>query len=291
MSRRIHNQPVLLLLAAAAPWVGCIQPDSPPIDEAGRSLSGSVLPMPESLPVGWVTYEPGPDGLVQTPFPGLALRTVPEVYPELSAGTRRIAHWEFGRDDPTTLVLGGIHGGEHTPALLSFEFIKWLEANPGAVRRGRLVVAPLVDPDGLESGVRGNDNGIDLNRNYPARNFRASVRHGMRPASEAETRFVLMLMERYRPACVVSIHAALACVNYDGPAVDLAEVMSSACGLPVEPSVGYPTPGSFGSYSGIDLELPTITFELRSKRWLQPDFNSCCDALLAAHEYTVSHSR
>lgn len=291
MSRRTFKQSSLLAIVAVAPWVGCIKPDSPPVEPGERPAHGTALPVPGSLPVGWVTYEPGPDGLVQTPFPGLMLRTAPEVYRELSAGARRIAHWEFGRGGPTTLVIGGIHGGEHTPALLSFHFIRWLEANPSAVRRGRLVVAPLVDPDGLESGVRGNDNGIDLNRNYPARNFRGSVRHGMKPASESESRFVLMLMKRYRPASVISIHAALACVNYDGPAEELARVMSRACGLPVKPSVGYPTPGSFGSYCGIDLKVPTITFELSSKRTLQPGFEACRDALFAAHAYTIANHR
>lgn len=291
MSRKMWIQPVRLLLVASAAWGGCVRPGQQPVDVADRGTGDSSVPRPASLPPGWVTYELGPDGRVRTPFPNLTIRTAPVVYHELSAGARRIAHWEFGRGAPTTLVLGGMHGGEYTPALLCFRFIRWLEDHPGAIRFGRVVVAPLVDPDGLESGVRGNANGVDLNRNYPASNFSGSARHGIKPASEPETRFVLMLLNRYRPSCVVSVHAALACVNYDGPAAELAEAMSRACGLPVTPSVGYPTPGSFGSYAGLDLELPTITLELRSKQTLQPDFNACRDALMAAHEYATARLR
>ena len=31
---------------------------------------------------------------------------------------------------------------------------------------------------------------------------------------------------------------------------------------PVEASIGYPTPGSFGTYAGIERQIPTITLEL-----------------------------
>ena len=31
---------------------------------------------------------------------------------------------------------------------------------------------------------------------------------------------------------------------------------------PVEASIGYPTPGSFGTYCGIEKNIPTITLEL-----------------------------
>ena len=51
-------------------------------------------------------------------------------------------------------------------------------------------------------------------------------------------------------------------VNYDGPSQDLAERMAQSCGYTAEESVGYPTPGSMGSYTGIDFQTPTITLEL-----------------------------
>lgn len=275
------------LAAALCGFAGCTDPSASVQDGADRDL-----PTPPITPVGWVSYEPEPDGLIDTPFPGIRLAGPLEIYPRLSAGGRRIVHAAFGESGPTTLLLFGMHGSEYTPALLGFQIHAWLESNPDAVRGGRIVVAPLIDPDGLVSGVRGNDHRVDLNRNYPARNWKHATGanrdwHGSSPASEAETQFVLMLLERYRPDVIVSVHAPEACVNYDGPAESLAHAMSSACSLPVEASIGYPTPGSFGSYAGYDQGIPTITFELSSKRSLTPDFEACRRSLMATHRYAL----
>lgn len=216
------------------------------------------------------------------------IKTPPNIHAVRSAGGRELAYWVFGDSGPVTLILGGMHGTEYTPTVLSAAFIEWLEATPGAIERGRMVVAPLVDPDGFASRRRGNDHGVDLNRNYPATNWRMRAgRHGLRPLSEPETRFVMDLLEKFEPRCIVSIHGPLACVNYDGPAEELARRMSRACGLPVRATVGYATPGSFGSYAGIDRQIPTITLELRPGRALDPDFDACRQALMAAHEYSL----
>lgn len=231
------------------------------------------------------------DGIGELPRLFDAINTKPIIHALESAGGRSLAYWEFGSSEPVTLILGGIHGNEYTPTVLSTEFIEWLEDNPAAMGRGRIVIAPLVDPDGFASRTRGNDHGVDLNRNYPAKNWRMRAgRHGARPLSEPESRFVMELLEKYEPACIVSIHGPLACVNYDGPAEELARRMSHACGLPVRASVGYATPGSFGSYAGVDREIPTITLELRPGRALDPDFYSCRKALLAAHEFSLEQS-
>jgi len=217
------------------------------------------------------------------------IKTEPQFHPLKSAGGRSLAYWVFGESGPVTLVLGGMHGAERTPTLLCAEFVGWLEAHPEALTSGQIVVAPLVDPDGFASRRRNNDNGVDLNRNYPATNWRRRAdRHGPRPLSEPETRFVIEVMEVYAPAAIISVHAPLACVNYDGPAEELARRMSQACGLPVRASVGYPTPGSFGSYAGVDKAIPTITLELRPGKAVDPDFDACRRALMAAHEYSVS---
>jgi len=220
------------------------------------------------------------------------ISTSGNIHPLTSAGGRTLAYWVFGETGPVTLILGGMHGAERTPTLLCAEFVGWLESHPEAVTAGRIVVAPLVDPDGFASRRRNNDNGVDLNRNYPATNWRRRAdRHGSRPVSEPETRFVLALMEAYPPSAIVSIHAPLACVNYDGPAEELARQMSHACGLPVRASVGYPTPGSFGSFAGVDKAIPTITLELRPGRDVAPDFDACRKALLVAHEFSLANGR
>jgi protein MpaA len=42
----------------------------------------------------------------------------------------------------------------------------------------------------------------------------------------------------------------------------MAATLARHNGYPVQHSVGYPTPGSFGSWAGGDLGLPVVTLEL-----------------------------
>jgi protein MpaA len=55
------------------------------------------------------------------------------------------------------------------------------------------------------------------------------------------------------------------CNNYDGPAQHIAELMSRYNSYPATPTIGYPTPGSLGSWAGIDRQIPMITLELPRK--------------------------
>jgi protein MpaA len=116
---------------------------------------------------------------------------------------------------------------------------------------------PAANPDGLAAGTKNSAHDVDLNRNFPARNFA-----GPTPLSEPETRAVSDLIERLRPAGVVSIHAPLACVNWDGPAEAWARAVAAACGWPALGDIGYPTPGSLGSWLGLDRGVPILTLEL-----------------------------
>ena len=56
------------------------------------------------------------------------------------------------------------------------------------------------------------------------------------------------------------MHEPLACVDYDGPALELAKQMAQAANLPVR-KLGA-MPGSLGSFVGETLGIPIITFEL-----------------------------
>jgi murein tripeptide amidase MpaA len=66
------------------------------------------------------------------------------------------------------------------------------------------------NPDGLLTGRRTNANGVDVNRNFPARNWRRFKHplfdNGPSPASEPETRAILAAIEEMRPGRIVSIH-------------------------------------------------------------------------------------
>ncbi len=129
-----------------------------------------------------------------------------------------------------------------------------------------LLFIPCLNPDGMARGVRTNSNGVDLNRNFPTKNWELTEKNeffgGEKPASEIETRFMIEVLEEYKPKLILTLHAPFKVVNYDGPAKEISEKISEIIGYPVEASIGYPTPGSFGTYCGIERNIPTVTLEL-----------------------------
>ncbi|MCB9882710.1 MAG: DUF2817 domain-containing protein [Planctomycetes bacterium] len=172
-----------------------------------------------------------------------------------------------GKSLPPLLYMFSIHGNEVPAAQLAEAFVDSWKASPRSFQRRDVLILPVANPDGLERGTRTNAKGVDVNRNFPASNWSTESRAerydpGSRPSSEPETRALVRLIEDVRPAAIVTVHAPLACVNWDGPADDLAGAMSEASGLTLKPSIGYPTPGSMGSYVGLDLKIPIVTLEL-----------------------------
>jgi protein MpaA len=175
----------------------------------------------------------------------------------------------FGDGEDRVLIFGGIHGSEPTSAALARKLADHLRINWDLFEGKTVAILPAANPDGLARRSRTNARGVDLNRNFPAKNWRRS-RHGHRrgasaPASEPETRAVIRAVELIRPDRIIAIHATGRgghCNNYDGPAEDLAALMAQSNGYPVKATMGYPTPGSFGSWAGIDREIPTVTLEL-----------------------------
>ncbi len=166
----------------------------------------------------------------------------------------------LGRGSDTVLILATIHGDEYAGTPLVQRLEEHLQQHPELLNDRRVVIMPIANPDGFARGTRTNVNGIDLNRNFPASNFAAKNRHGARPLSEPESRAIYDVLHEYDPARVVSIHQPVACIDYDGPAQELAEAMGAWTDLPVK-RIGS-RPGSLGSYTGLELGIPIITLEL-----------------------------
>lgn len=163
---------------------------------------------------------------------------------------------EKGQDK--ILVIGVFHGEESQGKFLIDEYLKDHTSN--------LLFVDCLNPDGMAKNERTNANGVDLNRNYPTKNWQLSEKDqyfgGESPASEIETKFVIEILEEYKPKAIVTLHSPYKIVNFDGPARDLAQKISEIINYPVEESIGYPTPGSFGTYCGVERNIPTITLEL-----------------------------
>lgn len=156
------------------------------------------------------------------------------------------------------LVVGVVHGDEPQGEDLINRYLAGNESG--------MLFIPSLNPDGKQLGTRTNSNGVDINRNFPTKNWELTQKDnyfgGESPASEIETKFLINVIEEYKPRLILTLHTPYKIVNYDGPAKEVSEKISEIIGYPVEESIGYPTPGSFGTYAGVERNIPTITLEM-----------------------------
>ncbi|MBM4185159.1 MAG: murein tripeptide amidase MpaA [Gemmatimonadetes bacterium] len=167
------------------------------------------------------------------------------------------------------LVFAGIHGEEPETTYALSRALRQLTAPP----KGCAVVL-AANPDGLVRGTRANARGVDLNRNFPAKNWTPApvtcrstledpsdivLSPGTHPASEPEVEALLALIDELRPRAVVALHAPLACIDDPGDTA-LGRWLAQRTGMPLVRDVGYPTPGSFGSW-GKEHGVPIVTYE------------------------------
>lgn len=184
----------------------------------------------------------------------------------MSREGRPLRSWAFPATGPRLLIFGGIHGDEPASTEAVDELRQRLTAAGSCGARASIWVVPAVNPDGLAAGRKNAASDVDLNRNFPAANFARAHAPGYDPGpaplSEPETAALARFIDEVAIEAVVAVHAPFACVNFDGPADDWAAAVADASGWPVRANIGYPTPGSFGSWLGIDRGLPILTLEL-----------------------------
>lgn len=161
----------------------------------------------------------------------------------------------------TILIIGVVHGDEPQGKFLIENYLKSYTN-----KKNRMLFIPCLNPDGLANKTRQNANLIDLNRNFPTKNWTLNENPdyfgGEKSSSEIEAKFVMDILEEFSPDIILTLHAPFKIVNYDGPANEFAQKISEIINYPVQCDIGYPTPGSFGTYAGVERNIPTITLEL-----------------------------
>jgi protein MpaA len=200
---------------------------------------------------------------------------------------RPLVYAEFGPKDSknVTLVMSMVHGDEITPLYSGFQMTQWAKSEMKKYPNAKLVVAPLVNPDGFLDlpKTRVNANGVDCNRNFSTSDWQRDALSswkrklgsnprrfpGHKPDSEPETLFQKMLIEKFKPQKIVSIHSPLNMIDYDGPDhMKLAEFSQEYIKKCEELAIRVKArssgffPGSLGNYAGQELGIPTITLEL-----------------------------
>ena len=166
-----------------------------------------------------------------------------------------------------TLIYAAVHGNEtSTPGVVE-RLRAHLKRHAGLVRGRRVLLLPVLNPDGLARGSRRNARNVDINRNYPGTwkliRERNGTKGGTSPASEPETQGMIRLVTRYRPRKIVSIHQPLNCLIYSGErSKPLALALQKNNGYRIQTGAGYPTPGGFGGYCDKIIQTPVVTLEL-----------------------------
>ena len=142
-----------------------------------------------------------------------------------SLAARPIEVYTFGEGKKEYLIVAGIHGGyEWNTVALANELITHINENPDAIPSDvTLHIIRNMNPDGeaRAHGVDGrvNNNGVDLNRNFPSENwvkewdrdgcwiYRPTT-GGIYGGSEPETRSVMGFIQNHEIEAMISYHSA-----------------------------------------------------------------------------------
>jgi protein MpaA len=222
----------------------------------------------QSALYGWTDIKPG---------------DIPWEYYRTTKNKHPLIFTHFGNSTGNcVLFFGGVHGDELPSVYLMLKLAHYIKDNPSLFKDKCIIIAPLLNPDGFLSAqpTRTNANGVDINRNFPTRDWMTSAIHqwitrtkknkryypGTRPSSEQETQFQVALIKKFKPQKILSVHSPLNFFDYDGPSSDLnsfEQWMEQICKETNHPlkKFGY-YPGSLGNYAGHERNIFTLTLEL-----------------------------
>lgn len=201
-----------------------------------------------------------------------------------SAQGRQIIGYRYGNNPNPLVFVGGIHGDEQNAKRLMDKWIAELDANPDKIPVNRsIVIIPSANPDGYAVNQRVNANGKDLNRNFPANNWKATVKEpsgailaeggGVTALSEPESTALASFVQNVHPVFVMSFHSSggVAVSNDAGNSRALANLYASKSGYAYRnnDTIGtffdYDTTGAFEDWLNDKQGIGAILVELYSK--------------------------
>ena len=129
-----------------------------------------------------------------------------------------------------------------------------------------MIIIPILNVDGYRAQTRVNAHLVDLNRNLPtadwtAEKTQAKYNPGPKALSEPENQFLVKLLDKYKPGMIISFHTWKPILNFNGDCKDIAEYLNTFNHYEMAGDIGYPTPGSLGTFGVEKYNAPVLTFE------------------------------
>lgn len=162
-------------------------------------------------------------------------------------------------------LIGGVHGDEVEGVFVLKELFQWLKLEH-ELKDMPIIVVPILNVDGYCAQSRVNAHSVDLNRNLPTKDWTPTVTQakynpGPTPLSEPENQFLVKLFDKYKPGFIMSFHTWKPILNYNGECRDVAEYLAQFNKYETASDIGYPTPGSLGTYAVEKYHSSVLTFE------------------------------
>jgi len=125
---------------------------------------------------------------------------------EQSAGQRPIEVARFGSGSRFVLIVGNVSGNDPESVAL-IDAAAELSRQFPPPEPVTLLLIRTPNPDGLAEHVHTNARGVELDRNFPTRNFTLAPTRltGPHPASEPETQYVVRVLKEFHPDRVLHL--------------------------------------------------------------------------------------
>lgn len=177
-----------------------------------------------------------------------------------------ILSYDFASSGPAVLILGAVHGDEIEGAILAQGLIGKILSEKLNLKLN-LKIIPQMNIEGVLYKTRGNFQGVDLNRNLPTKDWSPEVKTpryhpGPSALSESENKALVNCIENFQPTFILSLHSWHPMINVNGDCMKQAEILHALTGYRIDADMGYPTPGCLGTFTGIERNIPTITYEI-----------------------------
>jgi protein MpaA len=181
---------------------------------------------------------------------------------------------ESALDQAKILVMSGLHGDELEGVALTTMMVSHLFEKDSELLR-QTIFLPIANPDGFVFHQRWNFNKVDLNRNWPTKDWSAKVTNPRYPpgpsaASEVETKHLLAFLEKSSIQFVIDLHSYKDSVllplfhTINESLTENLKTLSTELSVPIEyeqDNLGYSISGGFHTWC-FENKIQNLTVEV-----------------------------